>query len=153
MVPAPSTGRVRTKGNALREFRHSGPKHRRLGDAHRHGPAAQQRLARLRAAVERSELGAVLAFDFSNIRYMTATHIGTWAVDKMIRFALLVRGGEPIVWDFGSAAKHSSAVQPWLDYSKAHSDGDPHAAHQRRRTPRNPSGAPAAGISTLRGAI
>jgi Xaa-Pro aminopeptidase len=110
-----------------------------------------QRLARLRAELERSELGAVLAFDFSNIRYMTATHIGTWAIDKMIRFALLVRGGEPIVWDFGSAAKHHQLYNPWLDYSNAHSDGDPHAAHHGADA-RNPSGA-RAGISTLRGAI
>jgi Xaa-Pro aminopeptidase len=110
-----------------------------------------QRLARLREQLERSELGAVLAFDFSNIRYMTATHIGTWAVDKMIRFALLVRGGEPIVWDFGSAAKHHQLYNPWLDYSNAHSDGDPHAAHHGADA-RNPSGA-RAGISTLRGAI
>jgi Xaa-Pro aminopeptidase len=110
-----------------------------------------QRLARLRAQLESSELGAVLAFDFSNIRYMTATHIGTWAVDKMIRFALLVRGGEPIVWDFGSAAKHHQLYNPWLDYSNAHSEGDPHAAHHGADA-RNPSGA-RAGISTLRGAI
>jgi Xaa-Pro aminopeptidase len=110
-----------------------------------------QRLARLRAELERSELGAVLAFDFSNIRYMTSTHIGTWAVDKMIRFALLVRGGEPIVWDFGSAAKHHQLYNPWLDYSNGHSDGDPHAAHHGADA-RNPSGA-RAGISTLRGAI
>jgi Xaa-Pro aminopeptidase len=82
---------------------------------------------------------------------MTATHIGTWAVDKMIRFALLVRGGEPIVWDFGSAAKHHQLYNPWLDYSNAHSDGDPHAAHHGADA-RNPSGA-RAGISTLRGAI
>jgi Xaa-Pro aminopeptidase len=110
-----------------------------------------QRLSRLREQLERSELGAVLAFDFSNIRYMTSTHIGTWAIDKMIRFALLVRGGEPIVWDFGSAAKHHQLYNPWLDYSNAHSDGDPHAAHHGA-DPRNSSGA-RAGISTLRGAI
>ena len=110
-----------------------------------------QRLSRLREQLERSELGAVLAFDFSNIRYMTSTHIGTWAIDKMIRFALLVRGGEPIVWDFGSAAKHHQLYNPWLDYSNAHSDGDPHAAHHGA-DPRNPGGA-RAGISTLRGAI
>jgi len=110
-----------------------------------------ERLARLRDQLERSELGAVLAFDFSNIRYMTSTHIGTWAIDKMIRFALLVRGGEPIIWDFGSAAKHHQLYNPWLDYSNAHSDGDPHAAHHGADA-RNPSGA-RAGISTLRGAI
>src|ERR1700738_5436303 len=71
-----------------------------------------QRLASLREQLHRSELGAVLAFYFSNIRYMTSTHIGTWAVDKMIRFALLVRGGEPIVWDFGSAGKHHQCSNP-----------------------------------------
>src|ERR1700741_5338011 len=108
-------------------------------------------LARLREQLERSELGAVLAFDFANIRYMTSTHIGTWAVDKLIRFALLVRGGEPIVWDFGSAAKHHQLYNPWWDYSNAHADGDPHAAHHGADA-RNPSGA-RAGISTLRGAI
>ena len=93
-----------------------------------------ERLARLKAALDRSELGAVLSFDFGNIRYMTATHIGTWAMDKLIRFALLVRGGEPIIWDFGSAARHHQLSNPWLDRG----DG--------------PSGA-RAGISTLRGAF
>ncbi|MBB5166309.1 Xaa-Pro peptidase family protein [Mycobacterium sp. AZCC_0083] len=110
-----------------------------------------ERLDRLRASLERSDLGAILTFDFANIRYMTSTHIGTWAVDKMIRFALLVRGGDPIVWDFGSAAKHHQLYNPWLDYSNAHPDGDPHAAHHGADA-RNPSGA-RAGISTLRGAI
>ena len=47
----------------------------------------RERLARLKAQLEQSSLGAVLAFDFANIRYMTATHIGTWAMDKFIRFA------------------------------------------------------------------
>src|SRR6201988_3243892 len=110
-----------------------------------------QRLARLREQLERSELGAVLAFDFSNIRYMTSTHIGTWAIDKMIRFALLVRGGEPIVGDFGSAAKHHQLHNPWLGYSNQHSDAAPHAAHHGADAT-NPSGA-RAGIPTLRGPI
>ncbi|MEV4534530.1 Xaa-Pro peptidase family protein [Asanoa sp. NPDC049518] len=78
----------------------------------------RERLARLNAELERSSLGAVLAFDFANIRYMTATHIGTWAIDKFIRFALLVRGAEPIVWDFGSAARHHQLYNPWLDGEK-----------------------------------
>ena len=89
------------------------------------------RLARLRAELDRSELGALLTFDFHNIRYMTATHIGTWAMDKLIRFALLARGGRPIVWDFGSAARHHQLYAPWLD-----------GANGAR-----------AGLSTLRGAI
>jgi Xaa-Pro aminopeptidase len=116
-----------------------------------------QRVERLRAKLEASDLGAVLAFDFANIRYMTSTHIGTWAMDKLIRFALLVRGGEPIVWDFGSAARHHQLYNPWLDYSGAGTDG-PHDPHHGATPPtaapdsRNLSGA-RAGISTLRGAF
>jgi Xaa-Pro aminopeptidase len=64
---------------------------------------------------------------------------------------LLVRGGEPIVWDFGSAARHHQLYNPWLDYSQARPDADPHGAHHGVDT-RNPGGA-RAGISTLRGAI
>src|SRR5919197_6437675 len=66
----------------------------------------------------------------ANIRYVTATHIGTWAIDKLIRFCLLPRGDEPIMWDFGSAARHHELYNPWL--------GD-----DRSR----------AGISTLRGSV
>jgi Xaa-Pro aminopeptidase len=72
------------------------------------------RLGRARAALDASELGAVLLFDFNNIRYVTSTHIGEWARDKMTRFALLTRGGEPHLWDFGSAAKHHRLNCPWL---------------------------------------
>jgi Xaa-Pro dipeptidase len=96
-----------------------------------------QRLARLREALDRSELGALLSFDFHNIRYMTSTHIGTWAMDKLIRFALLPRGGDPVVWDFGSAARHHQLYNPWLD-------GRPSDPEQGRAR---------AGISTLRGAF
>src|ERR1051325_2157288 len=101
-----------------------------------------ERLARLNAELERSDLGALLSFDFTNIRYMTSTHIGTWAMDKLIRFALLPRGGEPVVWDFGSAARHHQLYNPWLD----HTGG--------AATPEGAARAGArAGISTLRGAF
>jgi Xaa-Pro aminopeptidase len=111
-----------------------------------------ERLARLKAELDRSELGAVLAFDFSNIRYMTSTHIGTWAMDKLIRFSLLTRRTDPIMWDFGSAAKHHSLFNPWLDTTTAEADADPHAAHHGAVRPREESGS-RAGISTLRGAF
>jgi Xaa-Pro dipeptidase len=72
------------------------------------------RLSRAREALEASELGAVLLFDINNIRYVTATMIGEWARDKVARYALLTRGGEPIVWDFGSAARHHQLYAPWI---------------------------------------
>ncbi|MGH3507150.1 MAG: M24 family metallopeptidase [Nocardioidaceae bacterium] len=107
----------------------------------------QDRLARLRKQLEQSDLGALLTFDFSNIRYMTSTHIGTWAMDKLIRFAVLPRGGDPVIWDFGSAAKHHQLYNPWLDYERT---PDARAPSQAARAGR--SGA-RAGISTLRGAF
>jgi hypothetical protein len=112
----------------------------------------EDRLARLRADLERSSLGAVLAFDFSNIRYASATHIGTWAMDKLIRFCLVTRKTDPIVWDFGSAAKHHDLLNPWLHETHMEADADPHAPHHGATRPRRVSGA-RAGISTLRGAI
>jgi Xaa-Pro aminopeptidase len=90
----------------------------------------RERLDRAKTHLARSDLGALLCFDMANIRYLTATHIGTWAIDKLIRFCLLPQGGEPIMWDFGSAARHHKLYNPWL--------GD-----ERSR----------AGISTLRGAV
>jgi Xaa-Pro aminopeptidase len=97
----------------------------------------RDRLARLKRTLDGSELGALLTFDFHNMRYMTSTHIGTWALDKLIRFALLPRGGEPVAWDFGSAARHHQLYNPWLD----------------GRTDQPELGRARAGISTLRGAF
>ena len=90
----------------------------------------RERLARVKDALAESELGALLCFDMNNIRYITATHIGTWAIDKLVRFTLLPQNDEPIMWDFGSAARHHKLYNPWL--------GD-----DRSR----------AGISTLRGSV
>jgi Xaa-Pro aminopeptidase len=78
------------------------------------GRLRSYRLGRAREALAASDLGAMLLFDFNNIRYVTSTHIGEWARDKMTRFALLTRGGEPHLWDFGSAAKHHRLYCPWL---------------------------------------
>jgi Xaa-Pro aminopeptidase len=94
-----------------------------------YGALRADRLARAKEYLERSDLGAILCFDTPNIRYITATAIGTWANDKLGRYCLLPRGGEPIIWDFGSAARHHALHCPWLE----------------GRTP--------AGISTQRGAM
>ncbi len=88
-----------------------------------------ERLARIKKLLKESEMGALLCFDMTNVRYITATHIGTWAMDKLARFTLLPQDDEPILWDFGSAARHHQLYCPWLG--------------ERSR----------AGISTLRGAM
>ncbi len=90
----------------------------------------EERLQRISALLAESSLGALLCFDMTNIRYITATHIGTWAQDKLNRFCLLARDDAPIMWDFGSAARHHQLYCPWL-------------GEERSR----------AGISTMRGAM
>src|SRR6266700_8166527 len=89
-----------------------------------------ERLARIKKLLKESELGALLCFDMNNIRYVTSTHIGTWAMDKLVRFCLLPQNDDPIMWDFGSAARHHQMYCPWLGEGRSR-----------------------AGISTLRGAM
>src|SRR5689334_24388030 len=80
----------------------------------------RERLARIKSLLEKSEVGALLCFDMNNVRYITSTHIGTWAQDKVARFTLLPQDDEPILWDFGSAARHHQQNCPWLgDRSRA----------------------------------
>jgi Xaa-Pro aminopeptidase len=76
-----------------------------------------ERLARARAALQDSSLGAVLLFDQNNIRYVSSTHIGEWARDKSARCLLLPREGDPVLWDFGSAARHHQLYAPWFPES------------------------------------
>ena len=73
-----------------------------------------ERLDRAKKLLKESEMGALLCFDMNNVRYITATHIGNWAQDKANRFTLLPQDDEPILWDFGSAAKHHQLYAPWL---------------------------------------
>ena len=72
------------------------------------------RIGRAKASLESSECGAFLLFDFYNIRYTTQTWIGGALGDKMTRYALLTRAGEPMLWDFGSAVRHHQMYSPWL---------------------------------------
>ena len=70
------------------------------------------RSQKVRAALEASDLGALLLFDMNNVRYTTATHIGNWARDKLFRCVLVVRGHDPILWDIGSAARTHQMFAP-----------------------------------------
>src|SRR5262250_1501450 len=72
------------------------------------------RLGRVRQALARSGLGALLVFDQHNIRYLSGTVIGEWARDKLTRWSLLTGTGDPWVWDFGSAARHHRLYAPWI---------------------------------------
>jgi Xaa-Pro aminopeptidase len=74
----------------------------------------EYRMSRARQALNASGCGAFLLFDFYNIRYTTQTWIGGALGDKMIRYALVFRDQDPILWDFGSAVKHHKLYSRWL---------------------------------------
>jgi hypothetical protein len=75
----------------------------------------QERLGlRVKNALKKSEIGALLCFDMNNYRYITATHIGTWAMDQAGALFVVAARDEPILWDFGSAARHHQIYCPWL---------------------------------------
>ncbi len=74
----------------------------------------RHRLDRVREMLVEFDLGALLLFETSNIRYATATHIGYWGFNKGERWALVTREGRPKVWDFGSAAKAHRLQLPHL---------------------------------------
>ena len=70
------------------------------------------RLKRAQDAIRYAGLGGVLCFNFDNIRYVTATHIGEWARDKFFRYALCPAEGKPFLWDPAPPAKRISS--PWV---------------------------------------
>jgi Xaa-Pro aminopeptidase len=78
------------------------------------GRLREYRMARAREALAATECGAFLLFDFYNIRYTTQTWIGGALGDKMIRYALVFRDRDPILWDFGSAVRHHQLYSQWL---------------------------------------
>ena len=80
------------------------------------------RLQRVREQLENFELGALLLFETSNIRYATSTHIGYWAFNKGERYALVTRDGGPWIWDFGSAARAHRLQLPHM-YDESNSRG------------------------------
>src|SRR5437667_6836120 len=55
------------------------------------------RATKVRAALERSDIGSLILFDMNNIRYTTATHIGNWARDKLFRCCIVMGGAGAIL--------------------------------------------------------
>jgi len=72
------------------------------------------KIRRVREQMERFDLGALLCLDMDNIRYITSTHLAEWARDKYVRWCVLPREGEPVLFELGSAAIVKRQLCPWL---------------------------------------
>ena len=72
-----------------------------------------ERFQKAQSTIKASGLGAVLCFNFDNIRYITGTHIGEWCRDKMNRYAICAADGAPMLFDPAVPAKRISS--PWME--------------------------------------
>lgn len=73
------------------------------------------RLARARAMMEKHDLGALVCFVGENVRYITSVFQGNWKNNIFIRYCVLPRGGEPVLFETaGSDLECAKIDAPWL---------------------------------------
>jgi Xaa-Pro aminopeptidase len=76
----------------------------------------KDRLARARMKMEELDLGAVVCFVGENVRYLTGVFQGNWKNNIFIRYAVLPRGGEPVLFETaGSDFECAKIDAPWLE--------------------------------------
>ena len=75
----------------------------------------RDRLARAREMMEREDLGALVCFVGENVRYITGVFQGNWKNNIFIRYCVLPRGGEPVLFETaGSDLECAKIDAPWL---------------------------------------
>ncbi len=73
------------------------------------------RLSRAREAMERHGLGAILCMYDENMRYVSSTYTPGWnRLKPGLRYVLLVKGKEPIVYEQGDIGFHLEVHNPWI---------------------------------------
>lgn len=73
------------------------------------------RLGRVRAAMQRHGLGAILTMYDENARYITSTLTPGWnRLKPGLRYALIIEGQEPILYEQGDIGIHIRAHSPWI---------------------------------------
>jgi Xaa-Pro aminopeptidase len=76
----------------------------------------RDRLARARMMMEKHDLGAVICFVGENVRYITGVFQGNWKNNIFIRYCVLPRGGDPVLFETaGSDFECARIDAPWLE--------------------------------------
>lgn len=75
----------------------------------------RDRLNRARMMLEQEDLGAVVCFVGENVRYITGVFQGNWKNNIFIRYCVLPRGGDPVLFETaGSDFECAKIDAPWL---------------------------------------
>jgi hypothetical protein len=73
------------------------------------------RLKRARAMMEKHDLGALVCFVGENVRYITSVFQGNWKNNIFIRYCVLPRDGDPVLFETaGSDLECAKIDAPWL---------------------------------------
>ena len=76
----------------------------------------KDRLAKAKEQMEKHDLGALVVYDGANVRYLTSSFQGNWKYNIFIRYAVLPRGGEPILFETaGSDLVCAKMDLPWME--------------------------------------
>jgi len=76
----------------------------------------RDRLARARMMMEKHDLGALVCFVGENVRYITSVFQGNWKNNIYIRYCVLPRGGDPVLFETaGSDLECAKIDAPWLE--------------------------------------
>jgi len=74
----------------------------------------RERVAKIMAELQKTDLGCLLLFDSGNKRYATSTAVCSPSVDNMGRYAIVPRNGEPYIFGFGSEVASEKLHCPWI---------------------------------------
>lgn len=74
----------------------------------------KERLARIKAAMAKTDFGCLLLFDSGNKRYATSTAVASPEVDNMGRYAIVPRDRAPYIFGFGSEVAAEKINCPWI---------------------------------------
>src|SRR6184192_951571 len=75
----------------------------------------RDRLARARMMMEKHDIGALVCFVGENVRYITSVYQGNWKNNIYIRYCVLPRGGDPVLFETaGSDLECAKIDAPWL---------------------------------------
>lgn len=76
----------------------------------------RERLARAREAMAKHDLGAMVLYVGPNIRYVTGVYQGNWKDNIFIRYAVLCRDSEPVLFEtVGADMENAKLDCPWME--------------------------------------
>ena len=74
----------------------------------------KDRVQKIKAQMEGTEIGCLILFDNHNKRYATATCAMGPEPDNMGRYSIIPKGGEPYIFGFGSEVAATKLNCPWI---------------------------------------